>query len=267
MPAVEMALVDHQFGSDPNLANPSTPHHPYLSEMLDPNALRLAVDYRAQSCFVVRDSNETWTKPAMEALSTLTPVMRRPARTDRAESCGSIPAWTSVYTRRIRAAWGLGNLPDTIPGGREWYRRARFSLPDCPGLGVPNADSALGALSPAGPPPDRDTGRFGARCSTSRFRAIRSSPSGGLPSGTDRRGGYAGSPVAGPLHRSGGRRPFHARAVCGRLLRGSDGAGPDDTGDLCEYAAARALGHRDRADAGSGRSECAGGARSPSVAS
>ena len=60
MPAVEMALIDYQFGSDPDLANPTTPHHPSLSEMSEPNTQRLAVNYRAQSCFVVRDSNEAW---------------------------------------------------------------------------------------------------------------------------------------------------------------------------------------------------------------
>ena len=35
---------------------------------------------------------------------------------DREESCGSIPAWTSACTRRIRVALALEISPATIPG-------------------------------------------------------------------------------------------------------------------------------------------------------
>lgn len=145
MPAVEMALMDYQFGWDPNLANPSTPHHPYLAELPEPNALRLTVDYRTQSCFVMRDSNEVLAEPAMEALSTLTPVYE--------ETCTHGPRgilW-------LHTSLDIG-VHTTYPGGvgprelsrydprlTEWYRRARF-------ISVAREEPSRGS-----PRPDRDT--------------------------------------------------------------------------------------------------------------
>jgi sigma-B regulation protein RsbU (phosphoserine phosphatase) len=162
LPAVEMARIDYQFGLDPNLANPSTPHHPYLSEVSDPNAQPWAVNYRAQSCFVVRDSNETWTKPALEVLATLTPVYE--------ETCTHGPRgilW-------LHTSLGIG-VHTTYPGGvaprepsrydprrADWYLRALFASKTPPGL------------PPAGPPPGRGpppgSGRFDPRRAAS-FRA------------------------------------------------------------------------------------------------
>jgi sigma-B regulation protein RsbU (phosphoserine phosphatase) len=145
LPAVEMALIDYQFGSDPNLANPSTPYHPYLSETLNTNTPRLTVDYRTQSCFIVRDSNQIWAKSAMEALSTLTPVYE--------ETCTHGPRgilW-------LHTSLDIG-VHTTYPGGvgpreisrydprfTEWYRRARFAS-------VVPRESSRGD-----PPPDRGT--------------------------------------------------------------------------------------------------------------
>lgn len=142
MPTVEMALVDYQFGADPNLASPATPHHPYLAQTSDPNASRPAVNYRAQSCFVVRDSNETFTKPALEALATLTPVYE--------EACMHGPRgilW-------LHTSLGIG-VHTTYPGGvaprepsrydpqrADWYWRARLAARTArtPGRGDPGPE-------------------------------------------------------------------------------------------------------------------------------
>ncbi len=146
LPPVEMALIDYQFGLDPNLANPATPHHPFLSEMLDPTAQRGAVNYRAQSCFVVRDSNETWTKPALESLSTLTPVYE--------ETCTHGPRgilWLhtsleiGVHTT-YPGGVGPRELSRYDPRRADWYLRAHL------------ASKIPQGLPPVGPPPDRDAG-------------------------------------------------------------------------------------------------------------
>jgi len=150
MPAVEMALINYQFGLDPNLANPSTPHHPSLSEISEPNAQRPAVNYRSQSCFVVRDSNETWTRPALEALATLTPVYE--------EACmhgprGILWLHTSldigVHTT-YPGGVGPRELSRYDPRRTEWYRRASAAAQ---GRGVPNAEFRVGGPLPPGGPP------------------------------------------------------------------------------------------------------------------
>jgi sigma-B regulation protein RsbU (phosphoserine phosphatase) len=184
MPAVEMALIDYQFGLDPNLANPSTPHHPYLSELLDPNTQSPAVNYRAQSCFVVRDSNETWTKPALEALATLTPVYE--------ETCTHGPRGVLW----LHTSLEIG-VHTTYPGGvgpreparydprrAEWYRRAQFASaaprgqlssgpPPEPGRGPRSGGSPIARNrdwepGPGGPPPG--SGRFDPRKAQAYFR-------------------------------------------------------------------------------------------------
>ncbi|MCL5282563.1 MAG: SpoIIE family protein phosphatase [Planctomycetes bacterium] len=171
MPAVEMALIDYQFGLDPNLANPSTPHHPYLSEPLDPNAQRPAVNYRAQSCFVVRDSNETWTKPALEALATLTPVYE--------ETCMHGPRgilW-------LHTSLEIG-VHTTYPGGvgprepsrydprrAEWYHRAQLAFAAARGQlpsGPPPEPGPGPRSGPGGPPPG--AGRSDPRKAQAYFR-------------------------------------------------------------------------------------------------
>ena len=172
MPAVEMKLVDYQFGADPNLTTPSVPHHLYLAGTSDPNAPPLAVNYRTQSCFVLRDSNEIWTKPALEALATLTPVYE--------ETCTHGPRgilW-------LHTSLDLG-VHTTYPGGvgprepsrydprrTEWYWRARPRFqalpppgPDNPGPG----GEAKPPLGPGGPPPAR--GPFDPRKAAAYFRA------------------------------------------------------------------------------------------------
>ena len=164
MPAVEMALTDYEFGSDPNLAAPATPHHPYLPLLLEPNAPSLTVDYRAQSCFVVRDANEMWTKPALEALSTLTAVYE--------ETCTHGPRgilWLhtsldiGVHTT-YPGGTGPRELARYDPRFAEWYRRARFSYAASrePSRDNPPADRDTSfRLGPGGPPPG--PGRFDPR--------------------------------------------------------------------------------------------------------
>ncbi len=183
LPAVEMALVDYQFGADPNLTNPSTPHHPYLSETSDPNAQRLAVNYRTQSCFVVREANETWTKPALEALATLTSMYE--------ETCTHGPRgilW-------LHTSLDVG-VHTTYPGGvgprepsrydprrADWYQRTRFTFqaPREPGRGTPAPDrEARPPFGPGGPPPGR--GPFDPRRAAAFRARIGAEATQGAPS-------------------------------------------------------------------------------------
>ena len=155
VPVVEMARVDYQFGADPNLTGPSVPHNPSLAGTSDPNAHRLTVNYRAQSCFVMRDSNETWTKPALETLAMLTPVYE--------EICTHGPR--GILWLHTSLAIGVHT---TYPGGvgprepsrydprrDDWYRRAHAisQRPSEPGRGNPAPDREATPPPGSGGPP------------------------------------------------------------------------------------------------------------------
>jgi sigma-B regulation protein RsbU (phosphoserine phosphatase) len=128
-PSVEFAQVDAAFGTDPNVDVPSELQHSYFDEQADPNSTALKVDYRSQSCFIVRSDDETIAKQAASSLASMTAVYGR-IYTQSPE--GTLWLKTTLATG-VHTTYPGGVVPGDLSHydplrSEEWYRQALFAF-------------------------------------------------------------------------------------------------------------------------------------------